>query len=403
MEDLAKDLLMAVKINQANGSRLIRHAISLLHSGFLDYYARQVIKNRKFEDILARITKLMRKREFSENEIAYLLGWSFSQDRSFRAGIYTFPTPEAFREEMERMRKRNRTEYLNYIVSARQDLDFVSEFNPDRNAKYIKEVLKAGDDESSPQPLPPNENDPGHPSPGEARRFGGLQVSAVLSRGLHVLEVLAEGLADCIANLWELITEGLEGASEFARDSLRWYPVRFWSAVAAIVLVIVGVFWKICATGTELPPEQCLSRGFVLEQQNEKALALKYFEKACQGDIVNGCNKAGWYYQYGIGTPEADYGEARDFYELSCNLNDGMGCSGLGWLYQQGQGGSRDYDKAREYYQKGCQLDNGNSCTGLGNLYRYGLGVSNNPTAARNYFEKACHLGHHKGCTAIQE
>ena len=398
MEDLAKALLKAV--NQANGSRLMRHAVSLLRSEFLlDYYARQIVENKTYEEILTRIKEHMQRRSFSETELACLLGWSFSQERSFRAGNIVFQNPDDFREKMKRMLKRNPKEYQNYIFSAREELLFVRDFIPDPNARfYIEEALKARADIRK-------------TGSGESESQGS---DAEENRGPGILQGLAEfarGFGHFITDLRSWIIDVLRRAANYADFLLNWYPGVFWCALAAIVFAIAGVFWKLLSAGSspdtpeiiEPAPEQYLSRGFVLEQQNEKALALEYFEKACQGDIAKGCTKAGWHYQYGIGIPEADYSRAREFYETSCNLNDGMGCSGLGWLFQQGQGGSSDYDKAREYYQKGCQLDNGSGCTGLGNLYRYGLGVSKDPAGSRNYFEKACQLGHHKGCAAIQE
>ena len=398
MEDLAKALLKAV--NQANGSRLMRHAVSLLRSEFLlDYYARQIVENKTYEEILSRIKEHMQRRSFSETELACLLGWSFSQERSFRAGNIVFQNPDDFREKMRQMLKRNPKEYQNYIFSAREELLFVRDFIPDPNARfYIEEALKARADIRK-------------TGSGESESQGS---DAKGKRGPGILQGLAEfarGFGHFITDLRSWIIDVLRRAANYAGFLLNWYPGVFWCALAAIVFAIAGVFWKLLSAGSspdtpeiiEPAPEQYLSRGFVLEQQNEKALALEYFEKACQGDIAKGCTKAAWHYQYGIGIPEADYSRAREFYETSCNLNDGMGCSGLGWLFQQGQGGGSDYDKAREYYQKGCQLDNGSGCTGLGNLYRYGLGVSKDPAGSRNYFEKACQLGHHKGCAAIQE
>ncbi len=359
MEDLARELLKAV--TQAKDSRLIRHAVSLLRAEFFAYYAREIVKNQASEEILARIKRLMGERAFSETELACLLGWFFSRERSFRAGNRVFQSPEDFREKMALLREQNPMEYHNYIVFAEQELRFVSDFIQDPNARsYIEQALNT----KTVPPVP-------HVLPG---------------------------------------SDEMEPKNETPKTPVNGC-FSFWGPIAAVVFIIAGVFWKLLSAGSapavpeiiELTPEQCLSRGFVLEQQHEKALALKYFEDACQSDVVSGCVKAGWYYQNGIGIPEADYLRAREFYEISCNLNDGMGCSGLGWLYQQGQGGSRDYDKAREYYQKGCRLDNGNGCTGLGNLYRYGLGVSKDPAESRRFFEKACQLGHHKGCTAIQE
>ncbi|WP_406038543.1 serine/threonine protein kinase [Succinimonas sp.] len=270
MNELAKALLLAV--NQATGSRLINHAVSLLSTGFLDYYAAQIVKSRTVEEILARIKKLIRGRTFSEKELAYLLGWFFSQERSFRAGNRVFQSPEDFGAKMKRLSERTPTEYLNYIASAKQELLFVGEFIPDRNASsYIKKALNAKPDITKTAAKVPVMNKP------------------------------------------------MEGnvSAEGRNSGIPWGVATFFMLIIAIV--VYHRYWKLSpmenstvlpqyhASGTESASEQYLSRGLSLEKQNEKALALMYFVKACKSNIVDGCTKAGWYYQNGIGIPGADY------------------------------------------------------------------------------------------------
>ena len=381
MADLARDLLK--EANAGGDTRLINHGASLFRTDFLAYYAAEIVKSPSLGEILSRLRRITGRRDLSDREIACILGWSFSGERSFRAGSSVYQSPEDFRSKMQHLLECDPSGYARCIAAAAKDLLFASEFLPDRNAAaIIKKALNAS---------PPARDNPGDPEKtntasegGKGRRHGGaVIIAALLLAGAAAVfwqhHSVGEACQDCV--LPRIPESGMRG-DPAPKESPNLSGAE--------------------SPGAGSQRSRYLSRGFALEKKNEKALALRNFEEACRLKSSKGCARAGWYYQNGSGTPQ-DYGRARELYELSCGMNDGMGCSNLGWLYQQGLGVSRDYARSLEYYRKGCDLDNGHSCAGLGYLHRYGLGTAKNRTKARSFFARACQLGHRKSCSLAQE
>ncbi len=98
-----------------------------------------------------------------------------------------------------------------------------------------------------------------------------------------------------------------------------------------------------------------------------------------------------------------DFSKARKYFEKACDLNIGDGCSGLGFLYGSGKGVEKDLTKAAYFYSKACELKEGDGCGALGALYYNGDGVKQDSKKAVALFEKACKLGYKKACEMLKE
>jgi hypothetical protein len=96
-----------------------------------------------------------------------------------------------------------------------------------------------------------------------------------------------------------------------------------------------------------------------------------------------------------------DYALASGYYQKACDGGNMAGCQVLGYFYDKGQGVTQDYTRARMYYQKAC--DNGNmaGCTNLGTVFNKGRGVAQDYAQARSYYQKACDGGIEGACTLL--
>ncbi|WQZ22313.1 sel1 repeat family protein [Helicobacter pylori] len=98
-----------------------------------------------------------------------------------------------------------------------------------------------------------------------------------------------------------------------------------------------------------------------------------------------------------------DFSKAKKYFEKACDLNIGDGCENLGVLYTTGRGVEKDSTKAAQFCSKACNLNNSWGCGFLGFLYEYGQGVEKNLTKAAYFYSKACKLGFQKTCEILKE
>lgn len=102
-------------------------------------------------------------------------------------------------------------------------------------------------------------------------------------------------------------------------------------------------------------------KGFSGAQKNE-SIALKYFNKACNGGDIDGCLNAGKY-------------------------------------FEEGEDVRQDLFKAVEFYTKACDGGEAYACMILANLYRDGKGtIKPDSSIAAGYYKKVCEKGYSEGC-----
>lgn len=149
----------------------------------------------------------------------------------------------------------------------------------------------------------------------------------------------------------------------------------------------VGGYMESCANLGNL-----YQKGQGVEQNG--AMALELYVKACEGKEEFGCFNAGVMYGFGKAGVEKDFIKARSYYHKACELGGAEACFNLGVMYENGGGGKQDSAKALDLYEKACDLGNGFGCNNAGNLYynkqQYGK--------ARKLTEKGCELNNGTAC-----
>jgi len=193
---------------------------------------------------------------------------------------------------------------------------------------------------------------------------------------------------------------------------------------------------KACEAGRA---SACLDSADGYEKVGEKAKAVHFYEKACDGNYAFGCSKAGDLYWHGVGVPqdrtkgteliqkgcnagnqfgcdclkrhageeapvvvEQTKSDSIENFGNSCNAGDVSACVNLGLRYENGTGVNRDYSRAFSFYKKGCDGGNAMGCSYLGDLYWVGNGVSQNSTQGRALLQKGCNMGNQWGCKRLK-
>lgn len=193
---------------------------------------------------------------------------------------------------------------------------------------------------------------------------------------------------------------------------------------------------EICEKGNI---DACFALGFmpfyVIESDinNDSNRAVFYLDKACVGEIAQGCMILGYVYLNSGKTGDGAYKVAgtpalsRKEYIKECESGSESSCADLGLDYEYGYEGSKNRKKATEFYEKACNMGSDDGCIRLGfsylkneitnesiknakklwawekNCERFGGpyslgGIDRDIEKARIYFRKACNLGYEKAC-----
>jgi len=130
------------------------------------------------------------------------------------------------------------------------------------------------------------------------------------------------------------------------------------------------------------------------ESQIDYASALKYLQKACDGDgIAAGaaCWNIAHIYSYDREGIARDDVKRFEYQKLACDRGWTISCSQLGGLYKHGIGHPQDASKALFYYAKACDDNNAaGGCYYLMEMYKNGDGVEKNITKANQLNIKIC-------------
>lgn len=164
-------------------------------------------------------------------------------------------------------------------------------------------------------------------------------------------------------------------------------------------------FWNKACDG--LIMESCYYLGRHYDGKKQSRLAVKFYSKACDGDSFVACNNLGAYYGR-----KKNYAFAKKYFKDACRNSYAGSCVNLAKLYEQ-QGNSVEtyywFQQACELdvksacvttqlildkHRKACLKNIDQSCIALGNLYKR---VENFPQAKDNY-QLACKRGQVIGC-----
>jgi uncharacterized protein len=144
----------------------------------------------------------------------------------------------------------------------------------------------------------------------------------------------------------------------------------------------------------------CYKTGNVKEDKEtsfSSQIALKYYAKSCLLNYGPGCNKAGFYYVYGIGVKKSAVIGFK-YWLKACKSGTGLACKNIGFYYIK----IKMYKRAKYYLNKSCNLSCGSGCTGMA-LLHFGLGMKKNLKRVVYLFKKGCDLKDKYGCFQLSE
>ena len=125
--------------------------------------------------------------------------------------------------------------------------------------------------------------------------------------------------------------------------------------------------------------------------------ALKYFHKACDGNVAVACSHIGFVHQTAKGV-EKNYVIAAEYYEKGCRLGDIRGCNNAGWVYAQEDSPLYHAEKSLQMYQFACEKGDAMACQNTVNHY---IRVHNNYLSALPFAEKSCNGNNKEGCRDV--
>lgn len=149
---------------------------------------------------------------------------------------------------------------------------------------------------------------------------------------------------------------------------------------------------KLCDSGSAV---NCFNTGFLLGYSESKAenQSIKYYKKACDLGIAEGCDYLGHRYNLLDGVKTTYY------YSKACDLGYAISCKKLGFSYALGGISAKnniksDRSKYAEYLNKACDLGEASSYLELGRYYSGNYSaiksVILDKQTAQEYYYKAC-------------
>lgn len=114
-------------------------------SGIPEDYAGKVLKNTALKDLFSKTAALWinDSHSASDTELSLILGYGLCSDRRIPVNGKIYESPTIFQREMNALAKRDREAYMNFVLDARKDLDFLEQRLPDSESrKAISDALE---------------------------------------------------------------------------------------------------------------------------------------------------------------------------------------------------------------------------------------------------------------------
>ena len=100
---------------------------------------------------------------------------------------------------------------------------------------------------------------------------------------------------------------------------------------------------------------------------------------------------------------KGDYKTAAKYYTKACDDGVIEGCFNLGVMYADGEGVKQNYNKAATLFAMACDGGIAGACNNLGLMFELGKGVKQDESAAAAYYQMACQQGEQIGCQNYNE
>jgi TPR repeat protein len=133
--------------------------------------------------------------------------------------------------------------------------------------------------------------------------------------------------------------------------------------------------------------------------QQNAARAAEFFERACVGGDMRGCNSAGVCHRRGHGVTR-DPARALELTRRACDGKLAAGCFNLGAMLAEGDGNPRDPAEALRLFDSACTASYGPGCTASGATLLASTPQPSNAMTlrAQAYFKRGCGLRDGEGC-----
>lgn len=173
------------------------------------------------------------------------------------------------------------------------------------------------------------------------------------------------------------------------------------------IVLVLTLLWTFAFTQTAKQDcEECTSTlpgDIFSEIDKDYVNAAKFYEKCCDCNQYDACQKLGILYGDGKGV-EKNSKKGFELIKKSCDGGSVRGCTSLAYQYHLGGNVKQDHKKALELFKKACEGNYGLSCYMSATYYTGEYeenGIEKDDKNVIGFYTKACDKGLALGCTIL--
>ena len=128
----------------SSGNTGFTNELRLLQSSFMDFYAVTILKSDKASDLLQKAALQISQLKCSDMQVAWILGYAFTDKRNIRVGDESFDNPTELLSYLKKVEsEQSFSGYIKYIEDHRKDLEFFAAAIPEAKSQdALKLVLE---------------------------------------------------------------------------------------------------------------------------------------------------------------------------------------------------------------------------------------------------------------------
>ena len=167
-------------------------------------------------------------------------------------------------------------------------------------------------------------------------------------------------------------------------------------ACCAIALPASAQYGQVEKTQAEIALEKAKTTFAAQQEARRKA------NTDCAARDYEACVAAGDSYRKGTGGTQ-DYALAIKAYDRACDGKNGKGCASLAYLTMLGRGMEADPARARSLYRQSCNFGEVSGCAGYGNMLFTGTGGAKNVAEGTRILQESCNRNYKWACDRLDE
>ncbi|WP_274968800.1 protein kinase domain-containing protein [Succinimonas amylolytica] len=128
----------------SSGNTGFTNELRLLQSSFMDFYAGTILKSDKASTLLQKAALQISQLKCSDMQVAWILGYAFTDKRNIRVGDESFDNPTELLSYLKKVEsEQSFSGYIKYIEDHRGDLEFFAAAIPEaKSREALKQVLE---------------------------------------------------------------------------------------------------------------------------------------------------------------------------------------------------------------------------------------------------------------------